>query len=89
MATARLDIRLDDRVKRKAEKAAALLGMKSLTEYIVKLMDEDSSKVISEYEEITLENDAFDRFMKVCEAAAEPDEYLRKAALTAKRSGIR
>ena len=89
MATARLDIRLDAVVKRKAEKAATLLGMKSLTEYIVKLMDEDSSKVISEYEEFTLENDAFDKFMEVCEAAAEPDEYLRKAALTAKKSGIR
>ncbi len=88
MATARLDIRLDDRVKRKAEKAASLLGMRSLTEYIVKLMDEDSSKVISEYEEFTLENNAFDKFMEVCEAAVEPDEYLRKAALTAKRSGI-
>lgn len=89
MATARLDIRLDDTVKRKAEKAAALLGMKSLTEYIVKLMDEDSSKVISEYEEITLGNDAFDKFMEVCEAAAEPDEYLRQAALAAKKSGIK
>ncbi len=89
MATARLDIRLDARVKRKAEKASALLGMKSLTEYIVKLMDEDSSKVISEYEEITLENDVFDRFMEVCEAAVEPDEYLREAALAAKKSGIR
>lgn len=88
MATARLDIRLDYEVKRKAEKAAALLGMNSLTEYIVKLMDEDSSKVISEYGDFTLENDVFDKFMEVCEAAAEPDEYLRKAALTAKRSGI-
>ncbi|MCK5786253.1 MAG: DUF1778 domain-containing protein [Candidatus Sabulitectum sp.] len=88
MATARLDIRLDDGVKRKAERAAALLGMRSLTEYIVKLMDEDSSKVISEYEELTLGNDSFDKFMEVCEAASEPVEYLRKAALTAKKSGI-
>lgn len=89
MATARLDIRLDDKVKKKAEKASALLGMKSLTEYVVKLMDEDSSKVISEYEGFSLENDTFDKFMEVCEAAAEPDDYLRKAALAAKRSGIR
>ncbi len=32
MATARLDIRLDEEIKAKAEKASALLGLKSLTE---------------------------------------------------------
>jgi len=40
MATARLDIRLDEEIKAKAEKASALLGLKSLTEYVVRLMDE-------------------------------------------------
>ena len=38
MAIARLDIRLDEAIKAKAEKASALLGLKSLTEYIVKLI---------------------------------------------------
>ena len=42
MATARLDIRLDEDIKVKAEKASALLGLKSLTEYVVRLMDEDA-----------------------------------------------
>ena len=46
MATARLDIRLDEEIKAKAEKASALLGLKSLTEYVVRLMDEDASHVI-------------------------------------------
>ncbi len=31
---ARLDIRLDEDIKAKAEKASALLGLKSLTEYV-------------------------------------------------------
>jgi uncharacterized protein (DUF1778 family) len=48
MATARLDIRLNEEIKARAEKASALLGLKSLTEYIVRLMDEDSTQVISE-----------------------------------------
>ncbi len=39
MATARLDLRIDEEVKAKAEKASALLGLKSLTEYVVRLMD--------------------------------------------------
>ncbi|MGB1310416.1 MAG: DUF1778 domain-containing protein, partial [Leucothrix sp.] len=60
MATARLDIRLDEEIKAKAEKATALLGLRSLTEYIVRLMEEDANQVIAEHETITLKNDAFD-----------------------------
>jgi len=55
MATARLDIRLDKEIKAKAEKASALLGLKSFTEYVVRLMDEDASHVIAEHEIITVE----------------------------------
>ena len=40
MSLTRFDMRLDDAIKLKAEKAAALLGLKSLTEYVSKLMDE-------------------------------------------------
>lgn len=46
MLNTRLDMRLSQEVKTKAEKAAALLGLKSLTEYVVHLMDEDATKVI-------------------------------------------
>ena len=65
MATARLDIRLDEEIKAKAEKASALLGLKSLTEYVVRLMDEDADQVIAQHEIITLENDVFDEFMAI------------------------
>lgn len=34
MATSRIDMRIDETVKAAAEKAAALEGMKSLTEYV-------------------------------------------------------
>ena len=60
MATARLDIRLDEEVKAKAEKASALLGLKSLTDYVVRLMDNDATEVISKYESITVEDNIFD-----------------------------
>ena len=39
MPTARLDMRLNEEIKIKAEKASALLGLKSLTDYVVKLID--------------------------------------------------
>ena len=63
MATTRFDMRLDEKVKAKAEKASALLGMKSLTEYVVRLMDENATQVISEHESMVIEDDIFDRFL--------------------------
>lgn len=79
MATARFDMRLDEEVKAKAEKAAALLGLKSLTEYVVRLMDDNASRVIAEYSGITVEDDVFDRFMKACEEARKPNSALQVA----------
>jgi len=88
MATSRLDLRLDQEIKAKAEKASALLGMKSLTEYVVKLMDESSSQVIEQYESITLENDIFDRFVAACDKAAKPNNALQDAADFTRKQGF-
>ncbi|NQY37985.1 MAG: DUF1778 domain-containing protein [Alteromonadaceae bacterium] len=80
MATARLDIRLDEEIKAKAEKASALLGLKSLTEYVVRLMDENSTQVIAEHESITVEGNVFDQFMSACDQAKAPNKALFDAA---------
>ena len=79
MATARLDMRLDEEVKAKAEKASALLGLKSLTEYVVRLMDDNATEVISQHESIVVEDDVFDRFMQACEENRKPNKALRDA----------
>lgn len=89
MATSRLDMRIDDAVKAAAEKAAALQGMKSLTEYVVRLIEKDSERVIREHESITLKDDVFDRFMSACEAADAPNQKLRDALQFTKGQGIR
>lgn len=89
MATTRLDIRLDEEVKEKAVKAAALLGLKTLTEYVVKLMDENSSRVIAEHSSITVENDVFDRFMRACEEARKPNRALLDALALTKKQDIK
>jgi len=89
MATARLDIRLDEEVKAKAEKASALLGLKSLTEYVVRLMDEDASHVIAEHESITIENNAFDKFIEACDKAETPNKALLEAARFTKENGFK
>jgi len=89
MATARLDIRLDEEIKAKAEKASALLGLKSLTEYVVRLMDEDASHVIAEHENITVENNAFDKFIEACDKTKNPNKALLEAAAFTKESGFK
>jgi uncharacterized protein (DUF1778 family) len=89
MATTRIDIRLDDEIKIKAEKASALLGLKSLTEYIVRLIDDNATQVIAQHESITVENDVFDRFMNACEEARKPNKALLDAASFTKEQGIK
>lgn len=89
MATARLDIRLDEEIKAKAEKASALLGLKSLTEYVVRLMDEDSTQVISEHESIIVEANVFDQFIAACDEAKAPNEALLEATAFAKNGDFK
>ena len=89
MATARIDMRINEETKVKAEKASALLGLKSLTEYIVRLVDEDASKVIAEHESITLSDDVFDRFMHACAKADKPNRALKDAVAFTQEKGIK
>lgn len=88
MATARFDMRLDERIKTKAEKARALLGLKSLSDYVAKLIDDDATRVIAEHEGITLEDDAFDRFISACGEARKPNNALLDAAAFTREQGI-
>ena len=89
MINARIDMRINQELKAKAEKASALLGLKSVTEYIVRLIDENASKVIAQHECMTVENDIFDRFMSACKEAKKPNKALRDAAAFTKKQGIK
>ncbi|MEW8001110.1 MAG: DUF1778 domain-containing protein [Candidatus Thiodiazotropha endolucinida] len=89
MTTSRIDMRIDNEIKAAAEKAAALLGTKSLTEYIVRLIEKDARRVISEHESIVVRDDLFDRFMSACKAAEAPNQKLRDARDYAEERGIR
>ncbi|WP_231867906.1 type II toxin-antitoxin system TacA family antitoxin [Neptuniibacter marinus] len=89
MATARLDIRLDEEIKAKAEKASALLGLKSLTEYVVRVMDEDATHVIEAHESMVVTDSIFDEFMAACDKANAPNQALLDAAKLADESGIK
>lgn len=86
--TNRLDIRIDEEIKAKAEKASALLGLKSLTEYITRIMDERSSEILAEYEQMPLADNLFDKFSRACEQADGPNDELRRAGEYTKRRGF-
>lgn len=88
MATSRIDMRIDQLVKESAEKAAALKGMRSLTEYVVRLIQEDAERVIKEHESITLQDDVFDRFINACTVAESPNQKLLEALEFTKKQGI-
>ena len=89
MVTTRLDIRLDQKIKANAEKATALLGLKSLTEYVVKLIDDNATQVIAQHESIILENDLFDLFISACKKVQKPNKALLDAKSFAKEQGIK
>lgn len=88
MATARLDVRLDENIKAKIEKASALLGA-NVTSYVVRLMDDNATKVIAQYESVTIKDDIFDRFMNACAEARKPNKALLDAATFTKNQGIK
>lgn len=86
VATTRINISLDEKIKAKAEKASALLG-ESLSSYIVNLMNEDASKVIARHDSLTVRDDIFDRFMGVCAEVGKPNRSLEDAVKSMKTQG--
>lgn len=89
MATARMEFRLDKKIKAKVQRASALLGMKNSTEYIVSLMNDNATKVIAQHESMTMKDDIFDRFMNACTKARKPNKALLDAATFTKNKGIK
>jgi uncharacterized protein (DUF1778 family) len=89
VATARIDLRLDKTIKAKVEKASALLGMKSTTEYVISLMEENAAKVIAEHGSMIVKDDIFDLFMEACTKARKPNKALRDALAFTKNQGIK
>lgn len=90
MANARLEMRLDEAVKAKVERASVLSGSKTVTDYVVKTLSENASEVIEKYESgITLRNSIFDEFWSACEKAEAPNSALIAAAKFSEEKGFK
>lgn len=83
----RFEFRADSSIKEKAKKASALLD-KNLTDYLTELIDRDATRVISNHQNIVLENDIFDRFMEACSNPPGPNEALIKALKNTRKKGL-
>ena len=89
MIKSRLCIRLDKQIKAKFEKASVLLGYRSLTDYVVSVLNENSTQVIDQYDFIIVEDNIFDRFMVACNKASKANFALTNAVQFSKNQGFK
>lgn len=89
MTNLRINTKIDEKVKKTAQAAAAIRGMKSLTAYVVHLIEKDASRVLKNHEPIKLSNDEFEHFIAVCNSTEGPNRKLLEAGRIVKAQGIR
>ncbi|WP_268808415.1 DUF1778 domain-containing protein [Oceanospirillum multiglobuliferum] len=65
------------------------MPLRSLTEYVVRLMDEDATHVIEKHESIAVKDNVFDKFMHACDKAKAPNQALLEAAKFTDESSIK
>lgn len=78
---ARFEMRVDKEIKVLAERASAVQGCASLTDYVVSLIRENAPKALEQAATIQATNDQFDRFMAACDdRSRKPHKRLLAAA---------
>ncbi|MGI9229317.1 MAG: DUF1778 domain-containing protein [Gammaproteobacteria bacterium] len=86
--TERIEMRVQAETKLLAERASAVLGCDSVTEYVVRLIHENAPAVLEREATITLTNAQFDRFMAACQdESVAPSRRILKAAERLDRDG--
>lgn len=63
----RIEMRVDADVKQLAERASAVLGCASLTEFITRLIRDNAPEILQHESSIQLTNAQFDNFMAICQ----------------------
>ena len=77
----RIEMRVDLETKQMAERASAALGCSSLTEYITRLIRENSPRIIQQQTDIKLSIQQFEHFIEVCEdTSLKPSKRILAAA---------
>lgn len=89
VATARLDMRIDPQLREEVERAAALIGARSLSDFVTQALREKTRQVLQSHERLVLNNQVFDDFFTACMEDSEPSEGLLEAARITDELGIR
>lgn len=77
----RMEMRVDPDIKRLAERASAVLGCASLTEFVSTLIRENAPKILQQQTAIEVTNAQFDRFMAICsDTERKPSARILEAA---------
>lgn len=76
---ARLDLRLDPDIKNLAVRASALVGSKTLSDFVVQAIREKASRAIEEAEVVRLNSESFAAFKATCESPETANETLSAA----------
>ena len=72
----------------RTELVAAELGCSSLTEFVVRLIQDQALQILQEQANIELSNAQFDRFIKVCNAQPTVPARLKQAAELLDKEGF-
>ncbi|RLA21746.1 MAG: DUF1778 domain-containing protein [Gammaproteobacteria bacterium] len=82
-------MRVDLETKQMAERASAALGCSSLTEYITRLIRENSPEIIQQQTDIKLSNQQFEHFIGLCEdVTLKPSNKILTAAKRLDNDGL-
>mgnify|MGYP000491572394 CR=1 FL=1 len=87
-ATARLDMRIDPQLRADVERAATLMGARSLSEFVTLALREKTQQILESHERLILSNQAFDDFFAACTLDSKPSKVLQDAARETDTLGI-
>ncbi len=77
----RMEMRVDPEIKRLAERASAVLGCASVTEFVSALIRDNAPKILEQQSAIEVTNAQYDRFMAICrDTERKPSARILEAA---------
>ena len=88
MKAQRYEMQWDTDTRVLAERAASAGGYANLKAYITHLIREDAPKVLSQYEQLKMTNQNFERFMAACENPPKPSKKIANAAKRLATEGL-
>lgn len=88
MKAQRYEMQWDEETRILAERAASAGGYANIKAYLTHLIREDAPRVLSQYAQLKVTNENFERFMDACNNPPKPGSKLIKVAKAKAKDGI-